>query len=361
MVQLCDQILSPAFVYWAPIRVRITQYRYWRHVHSDQAPSTRQVWRRSRGVLSDSSADKNGFNVDLSQTETDRLSDAEKDQLILGSKYLQVTWYTYTGFLWCMKACLLFFYDRLKFNLWTYDWVFKALCWATFLSYVQPLPSPECLFQGQNLIVSVVLNILTDAAILSLPLPVLQDLRTPPLKKALVALLICSGFFVISAAAVRLTATLDAAPSAVTINRWGIRECEIGLVAINTPVLRPLFTRKFWARRSSDSRIGGEGDRGAGGAAAHHHHHRGWGRGCCFFGVTLDSLAAPARTNGRGGGGGGGGTWTRDDKLPERSQPMEPPRELETVYQLPARVHRVFLDVCNAPQQDFGIASLWAR
>ncbi|EJT77234.1 hypothetical protein GGTG_07146 [Gaeumannomyces tritici R3-111a-1] len=283
MVQLCDQILSPAFVYWAPIRVRITQYRYWRHVHSDQAPSTRQVWRRSR------------------------------DQLILGSKYLQVTWYTYTGFLWCMKACLLFFYDRLKFNLWTYDWVFKALCWATFLSYVtvvQPLPSPECLFQGQNLIVSVVLNILTDAAILSLPLPVLQDLRTPPLKKALVALLICSGFFVISAAAVRLTATLDAAPSAVTINRWGIRECEIGLVAINTPVLRPLFTRKFWARRSSDSRIGGEGDRGAGGAAAHHHHHRGWGRGCCFFGVTLDSLAAPARTNGRGGGGGGGGTWT---------------------------------------------------
>ncbi|KAL8306303.1 hypothetical protein RB597_003150 [Gaeumannomyces tritici] len=257
--------------------------------------------------------DKNGSNVDLSQTETDRLSDAEKDQLILGSKYLQVTWYTYTGFLWCMKACLLFFYDRLKFNLWTYDWVFKALCWATFLSYVtvvQPLPSPECLFQGQNLIVSVVLNILTDAAILSLPLPVLQDLRTPPLKKALVALLICSGFFVISAAAVRLTATLDAAPSAVTINRWGIRECEIGLVAINTPVLRPLFTRKFWARRSSDSRIGGEGDRGAGGAAAHHHHHRGWGRGCCFFGVTLDSLAAPARTNGRGGGGGGGGTWT---------------------------------------------------
>lgn len=73
-------------------------------------------------------------------------------------------------------------------------------------------------------------DVLTDAAMMSLLLPVLRDLRLPPFKKALVALLICSGFFVISAAAVRPAATLDAAPSAVTINLWGIRECEIGQI-----------------------------------------------------------------------------------------------------------------------------------
>ncbi|KAL8386877.1 hypothetical protein RB595_010321 [Gaeumannomyces hyphopodioides] len=220
-----------------------------------------------------------GTNVDLKQSEIDRLSDAEIEQLRQGSIYLQVSWYLYTCFLWCIKACALSFYHRLTFCLWQNTWVFKALCWATFLSFVavilvislsclpyennflvRHLPPPECLFQTQNLVAVVVLNMLTDSAILVLPVPALRDLRLPWFKKLAIGLLICSGIFVIAAAAVRLAATLDAAPSAVTIVRWGVRECEIGLVALSAPVLRPLFSRKLWC---------GGGRRGAshGGAA----------------------------------------------------------------------------------------------
>ncbi|RKK74278.1 hypothetical protein BFJ68_g16657 [Fusarium oxysporum] len=48
----------------------------------------------------------------------------------------------------------------------------------------------------------------------------------------------------------RLTVTLGSAPSNITVNRWGVRECEIGFIATNAPVIRPLFTRKFWNRPS---------------------------------------------------------------------------------------------------------------
>ncbi|KAL8290812.1 hypothetical protein RB597_008859 [Gaeumannomyces tritici] len=222
-----------------------------------------------------------GTNVDLGQAEIDRLSEDEILQLGEGSKYLQVSWYLYTCFLWCIKACALSFYRRLTFCLWQNTWVFKALCWFTFLSFfavilvislsclpydnnflVRHLPPPECRFQKQNLVAVVVLNVLTDSAILVLPVPVLRDLRLPWFKKLAIGLLICSGFFVIAAAAVRLAATLDAAPSAVTIVRWGVRECEIGLLALSAPVLRPLFSRKLWCGG------GGGGGRGVGNDSA---------------------------------------------------------------------------------------------
>lgn len=87
---------------------------------------------------------------------------------------------------------------------------------------------------------------MTDAAILSLPLPVLREIRVPLYKKIFIGILICSGLFVIAAAIIRLAVTMGSNPSTITVNRWGVRECEIGLLAINAPNLRPLFTRRFW-------------------------------------------------------------------------------------------------------------------
>lgn len=40
--------------------------------------------------------------------------------------------------------------------------------------------------------------------------------------------------------------TLKAHPSALTINRWGVRETIAGILAVNIPILRPLFTKPFW-------------------------------------------------------------------------------------------------------------------
>ncbi|KAK1707572.1 hypothetical protein BDP67DRAFT_152837 [Colletotrichum lupini] len=206
-----------------------------------------------------------GTNVDLTAAQISTLSDEEVARLVQGSKFQQVAWYSYTAYLWSMKATLLFFYKRMTFDLWQSARVLKHLAWFTILSYlvvvgtisfscmpfsdnwgVRPLPSEKCVFKAQNLLVSTFLNVVTDAAILCLPLPVLKEIRVPFYKKIFIAVLICSGLFVIAAAIMRVAVTLGSEPSTITVNRWGVRECEVGLIAVNAPILRPLFSRRFW-------------------------------------------------------------------------------------------------------------------
>ncbi|KAK6224479.1 hypothetical protein QIS74_02806 [Colletotrichum tabaci] len=206
-----------------------------------------------------------GSNVDLTAAQISVLSNEEVARLVQGSKFQQVAWYSYTAYLWSLKATLLFFYKRLTFDLWQNAKVLRYLTWFTIASYlavvgtitfsclpfsdnwgVRPLPSEKCVFKPQNLLVTTFLNVLTDAAILSLPLPVLREIRLPLYKKMFIAVLICSGLFVIAAAIMRVAVTLGSEPSTITVNRWGVRECEVGLMAINAPILRPLFSRRFW-------------------------------------------------------------------------------------------------------------------
>lgn len=79
----------------------------------------------------------------------------------------------------------------------------------------------------------------------------LRQLKVPVFRKVLIAVLLSSGLFVITAAIIRAAVTLGSAPSSITINRWGVRETIIGILAINAPILRPLLTRSFWNGGSS--------------------------------------------------------------------------------------------------------------
>lgn len=92
------------------------------------------------------------------------------------------------------------------------------------------------------------LNVITDAALLSIPIPILWHLRVPLRRKIGVGILLSSGIFVISTAIVRAVSTLGGAPSVININRWGFRETAVGLITVTAPVLSPLFTRAFWRR-----------------------------------------------------------------------------------------------------------------
>lgn len=105
-------------------------------------------------------------------------------------------------------------------------------------------------------------------AILAVPLPILWQLRVSIKKKLLVGMLICTGFFVIAAAIIRVVLTVGSNPSAVNINRWGVRETIIGIVAANIPILSPAFTKTFWrgpaptrrfSRKTNTNTISGQG------------------------------------------------------------------------------------------------------
>lgn len=100
----------------------------------------------------------------------------------------------------------------------------------------------------QNFYVSTVLNVITDALILAIPLPLLWTLRIPKRQKIALVLLLCSGIFVIAAALTRITMTLVGNRSAVNINRWGVRETIAGIIAVNIPIIRPVVTASFWSR-----------------------------------------------------------------------------------------------------------------
>ncbi|KAB8268999.1 hypothetical protein BDV30DRAFT_230177 [Aspergillus minisclerotigenes] len=65
-------------------------------------------------------------------------------------------------------------------------------------------------------------------------------------RKLVIAVFLSSGIFVIAASIIRTALTLKAEPSSITVNRWGIRETFVGVATVNLPILRPLFTKRFW-------------------------------------------------------------------------------------------------------------------
>ncbi|KAH7014533.1 uncharacterized protein B0I36DRAFT_425869 [Microdochium trichocladiopsis] len=206
-----------------------------------------------------------GSNVEGVFLESQRpLSDAELAQLEEGSKQQLLAWYSYSSLVWCLKGTMVCFFMRMttgvanrKSVVWigyacivTYVAVELTItfgCWPYGGNFqVTPDPGTKCTLKPQNFIVMTVLNVLTDAAILSIPLPLLWTLQVPNRQKIVIGILLSSGVFVITAAIIRIVITLGSAPSALNINRWGVRETIVGIIAVNAPILRPLFSKAFW-------------------------------------------------------------------------------------------------------------------
>ncbi|CAI6335580.1 unnamed protein product [Periconia digitata] len=206
-----------------------------------------------------------GSNVEAAAfQETRKLTNEEIHQYTVGSKLQLTAWYSYTALLWCLKGTMLAFFRRITTGLW-HARIVRWMSYACGISYiavvltvtfgcfptdknwqVYPDPGLKCTFKMQNFIVTVVLNVITDAGLLCIPLPLLWTLQVPLRRKLVIGILICSGFFVIAAAIIRVVLTLGASPSGTNINRWGVRETIVGIVSVNIPILRPLFTKSFW-------------------------------------------------------------------------------------------------------------------
>jgi len=187
-------------------------------------------------------ADHKGQNIDITEDMLPQLTQADIHRLTVGSKYELTAWYSYVSLIYTLKFTMLFFYKRITFNSWhalMVKWLFYVVGIAyvanmfvvTFGCYpvqknwqVSPIAPWKCSFRTQNFIGTAVLNIVTDALLLAIPVPMLYKLNIPLRKKFVIGLVLSSGLFVIAAALVRLVLSLDATPSAANINAWGIRE-----------------------------------------------------------------------------------------------------------------------------------------
>ncbi|KAF7536018.1 hypothetical protein G7054_g4868 [Neopestalotiopsis clavispora] len=167
-----------------------------------------------------------------------------------GSQIEYASFFIYSGCIWTLKFSVLYFYNRitvgvLRRKTMTFLWWF---CTASIHKnwQVRPLPSENCTYRPQNFVVLSIFNITSDAALMSIPLPILKHLRVSSKRKLGVSVLLSSGVFVISTAIVRVTITLVGEPTVITINLWGFRELGVGLIAVTAPIIYPMFTPEFW-------------------------------------------------------------------------------------------------------------------
>ncbi|KAH6894058.1 hypothetical protein B0T10DRAFT_435494, partial [Thelonectria olida] len=206
-----------------------------------------------------------GTNVEASVIQkTQTLSAHDQHDFTAGSKLELTAWYSYTALIWSLKGTMLCFFSRMTIGTWHNIFV-KSVSGITIVGYiavfltitfgcfpyrqnwqVKPDPGEKCTFKRQNFLVTTVFNVLTDGLILGIPLPLLWRLQMPARKKIVIGLLLSSGAFVIAAAIIRVVLTLSSKPSALTINEWGVRETIVGIITVNIPILRPIFTKAFW-------------------------------------------------------------------------------------------------------------------
>ncbi|KAL4789398.1 hypothetical protein BDV19DRAFT_374187 [Aspergillus venezuelensis] len=225
-----------------------------------------------------------GTNIGLSDEERLAISQSptKEANLIAGSKCLMAGWTCYVTLIWSLKACMLFFYNRLtlgltqqklvKFNMVLCACTYVAVIFTIFLHcrpierhfQVYPDPGLNCSADFVNYIVIAASNVVTDAILLSIPLPLLAKVRLQLRRKLVIGVLLCGGIFVMAATLLRCILSIQDISSINNSTIWAIRETFVAIIAVNAPCIKPLFSSSIWLRSSSKDPSSGKGTYGYG-------------------------------------------------------------------------------------------------
>ncbi|KAK2769501.1 hypothetical protein CKAH01_15194 [Colletotrichum kahawae] len=232
---------------------------------------------------------QNGTNIGITDEIGATLTSQEIAKFEFGSKCLLAGWNFYITLIWCLKACILFFFSRItlatrqqKIVKWTAIATILAYCGVIIVVWghctpvqrnwqVVPYPGDECTLAVPNYLSLVVLNVTTDMCIVSIPLPLLWTVKLSIKRKLAIGVLLCSGVFVMIAALLRCILSLKDIDGINVSTIWAIRETVsiihfVGIIAVNAACIRPLFSSAHWLSSSKGSSSGamkytGSGDR----------------------------------------------------------------------------------------------------
>ncbi|KAE8314035.1 hypothetical protein BDV41DRAFT_534884 [Aspergillus transmontanensis] len=211
-----------------------------------------------------------GTNIGLDDAQRASLTPEQTKTLVSGSKCLLAGWTCYVTLIWSLKACMLFFYNRLtlglvqqklvKFNAVLCAGTYTAVILTIFLHcrplkknwQVYPDPGLNCTADYVNYIVIAVTNVLTDAILVCIPIPLLAKVRLALRRKLMIGVLLCGGVFVMIATLLRCILSLQSINSINTSTIWAIRETFVGIIAVNAPCIKPLFSTSTWLGSSED-------------------------------------------------------------------------------------------------------------
>ncbi|KAM7195747.1 hypothetical protein V8F20_007317 [Naviculisporaceae sp. PSN 640] len=209
-------------------------------------------------------------------SDEDRISlepqSREYQQRVNGSKTQIAGWSTYTTLLWLIKAAMCTFYLRLTEGLEFRNRIYIGfgLLGTTYLAVIltillscyplsrnwQIYPDPGKFCQPAvsqiDIFVTLVLNVLTDLYLWTIPIPMLLQVNLRPAKKAGLIVLFSGGIFVMMAGILRCVLILtDPVKGAENAGYWAVRETFVAVVTSNIPMIVPLINR--WSRPVAES------------------------------------------------------------------------------------------------------------
>ncbi|KAL4972030.1 hypothetical protein BDW66DRAFT_144983 [Aspergillus desertorum] len=103
-------------------------------------------------------------------------------------------------------------------------------------------------------------NVVTDAILLTIPIPLLAKVRLALSRKLVIGVLLCGGIFVMAATLLRCILSFQDINSINNSTVWAIRETFVAIIAVNAPCIKPLFSSSVWLRSSSKDPSSGLGN-----------------------------------------------------------------------------------------------------
>ncbi|OQE32233.1 hypothetical protein PENSTE_c001G10386 [Penicillium steckii] len=184
-----------------------------------------------------------------------------------GAKIQIIGWSLYVAILWLVKYSLAVFYSRLTTGLqslptrvrvaygilgvtWIATQLSLLLSCQPFHAFWQIYPNPGAFCQPTNspvyVFVVVILNIVTDLYLLSIPLPLLWTVNISLKRKIPLMALFSGAAFVITASIIRGVTIVSSGPDGASAgSKWACRETFVSIVVSNLPIIQPLLRRGF--------------------------------------------------------------------------------------------------------------------
>ncbi|KAL2858615.1 hypothetical protein BJY01DRAFT_241944 [Aspergillus pseudoustus] len=199
-------------------------------------------------------------NIGWTSDQRAAFSHEEVHQMQITTKVIIAGWFAYVGVLWSLKGAVLIYYHRIMCGV-TQQMIIRITalyCGLSFIAInlaialhcrpfhklwqIYPDPGLECSTQRALYIIVAVFNITTDMLLVYIPIPVLIHLRIKVYQKIMIGVLLCSGVFIIVAALLRCVMSLMSISQINLSAVWTVREMLVAFVAVNAPVIKPLFT-----------------------------------------------------------------------------------------------------------------------
>ncbi|KAK8248544.1 hypothetical protein HDK77DRAFT_231118 [Phyllosticta capitalensis] len=216
-----------------------------------------------------------GTFVGLDEATAQRLGAEEAASLQAGSKALFAAWFIYVTLIWTLKGTVLGYYYRLTVGLWqqqyvkymaivcSMSWVaivIQIFCRCTPIQHnweIDPYAGDQCTQVSSSLVTLMVLNIANEIGLVLIPITIIREAKLPFRRKATLALLLSSSFFIIICALLRGILGLHSIQNLVVSVHWVARETFVTVIVINVPVVWPLFLERTKTARGSPSAMGG--------------------------------------------------------------------------------------------------------